>query len=101
MVPSWHWPNATLISDKCELGFVFLCDHSTRLDGLIDLVGLALIQEDLLSDYFNQVIGRRKAAVTFLNQPTEYIRNIVVHFVAVSQLLAPLVYGVHSMVASS
>ena len=57
MIPPWHRPYTALISDKGKLGFVFPCDHNTWLDGLLDLVGLTFIQEDLLSDNFNQVIG--------------------------------------------
>ena len=101
MIPSWHRPYAALVPDKSELSFVFSRDHDAWLDGLVDLIGLILIKEDFLSDNFDQVISWWEAAVRLLYQTTEDIRYIVVHFVAVSQLLALLEDGVHSMMASS
>ena len=58
MVSPWHRPYATLISDDGDVSFVIACNHNTWLDGLFDLVSLTLIQEDLLGDNFDQVIGR-------------------------------------------
>ena len=101
MVTSWHRAYSALVSDKRELSFVFSCDHDAWLDGLVDLVCLTFIKDNLLCDNFDQVIGWWEAAVTLLYQPTKHIRNIVVHFVAVSQLFALLEDGVHSMMAPS
>ena len=58
MVSSWHRLYAALISDDGDLSFVISSDHNTWLDGLFDLVSLTLIQEDLLGDNFDQIIGR-------------------------------------------
>ena len=101
MITSWHRPQATLVSDKRELSFVFSCDNDAWLDRLVDFVGLTFIQHYFLSDNFNQVICWWEAAVTLLYQPAKDIRYVVVHLVAVSQLLALLEDGVHSMMAPS
>ena len=99
MVATRQWSHTSLVIEEANLRLVSLRERHAWLDWILD-IRLRLVENNILCYDLNQIVCGAEPSISLLNETTKDVVNVVVHLVAVPELLRFASDGANSVMAS-
>ena len=86
MIATRQWSHTSLVIEETNLRLISLRERHARLDWIFD-IRLRLVEDNVLRHDLDEIVCGAESTISLLNETTKDVVNVVVHFIAVPELL--------------